>query len=88
MERRELTENFNRAHPNRVILTDLYLAAFLKISGLPILDIDRTHPPKVRFSFPKGAEGKILQFHNGAQVDAIRYASAIEEVKSLIFDIK
>lgn len=79
---------YNETPPNTLSTTDLYLCAFLKVVGCRIIRVDRNNGKKVRFIFSESAEAKILDFHNGAKVDACRYASAVEEIKGLIFDVK
>jgi len=84
--------NANQKKNNLFVATDLYAVAFLKATGSHIVDIIRDsggnsrRKVTVKFLFTIEAEQRILDFHNGEEIPAVRFAAAIDEIKSLIFN--
>lgn len=77
----------NHQNSDTVILTDIYLISFLRCKGLPIIEIDRSNQSRVRFHLPVTAEELILQYYNDATIEAVQFASKVEELKDLIFSV-
>ena len=68
--------------------SDLYLAAFLKAKGLKLID-KKTEGKKVFFIFEdrKDREDLVRQFFNDGLVNITAFKSAIQDLKTMIFNI-
>ena len=68
--------------------SDLYLSAFLKAKGLKLID-KKTEGRKVTFIFEdkKDREDLIRQFFNGGLVNITVFKSAIQDLKTMVFNV-
>lgn len=72
---------------NQFPLSDFYLAVFLRVKGLNIINIDKTNPRRALFVFEDSKDRKKLvgDFLFGrAQVEPKRFAAVIKELKQLL----
>lgn len=70
------------------LTSDLYLSAFLKSQGLKLLD-KKTEGRKVTFIFQdrNDREDLIRQFFNGGLVNITVFKSAIQDLKTMVFNV-
>ena len=69
---------------------DIWLVGFLLAVGEKYIDIQRTvagGKQKVYFLFPPEVEARAHDFFNGAELPAVNYKRAIENVKTILFDM-
>jgi len=74
---------------NKDFLTsDLYLAAFLKAKGLQLLD-KKTEGKRVSFIFEDrdDRENLVRQFFNDGLVNITIFKSAIQDLKTMVFNV-
>ena len=69
--------------------SDLYLSAFLKAKGFHLFDKKYTEGKKVIFIFDdrKDREELVRQFFNGGLVNITAFKSAIQDLKTMVFNI-
>ena len=67
---------------------DLYLAAFLSASGLPLLRVERENGNRVNFVFAadQKTEELLSQFHNNGPIRVGDYRRCLGDLKTLIFN--
>ena len=66
---------------------DIWVAAFLKAKGIQMIDI-RWSDQTAYFKYGKGAKTAMIEFQNGGSLPAITMKSAIQDLKSIVFDTK
>lgn len=72
---------------SQFILSDFYLAAFLRANGFRLLNIDKNDPRRAVFVFEdkEGRQSLVEDFLFGrAQVEPKSFVSAIKELKQLL----
>ncbi len=69
------------------VTTDLYIAAYLVTTGLPLLRIDGPERRKW-FVFPSEAEEEARAYFNGVSVPARAFTSAVQDLKTQLFDME
>ena len=73
---------------NDFLTSDLYLSAFLKAKGLKLID-KKTEGKKVIFIFEDREDRNDLigQFFNDGLVNITAFKSAIQDLKTMVFNI-
>ena len=68
-------------------IKDLWGAAFVKAKGVKLVDVLR-EGRSVYFLFGPEARDVIFDYENGVKISSILYKSAIDDLKSIIYDFE